>query len=142
MKSLGVDIPTLTQFCRTEGRVLLEAQAPLWHSSISRAQSRSLARAQRLAMAAITSRWHPSHSKQLQELALEPLDARRTRLCRRFAERTARRSRHQDMFPLGWGPDSDHQEDGEAALPGAPLQDGQLPSVSCALPGKMLDSNK
>ena len=100
MKALGVDIPTLTQFWRTEGRVHLEAQAPLWHSSLTVAQSRSLARAQRVAMAAITGRWHPSHSEQLQELALEPLDARRIRLCERFARRTATRSRHQDMFPL------------------------------------------
>ena len=100
MKALGVDIPTLTQFWRTEGPVHLEAQAPLWHSSLTVAQSRSLARAQRVAMAAITGRWHPSHSEQLQELALEPLDARRIRLCERFARRTATRSRHQDMFPL------------------------------------------
>ena len=100
MKALGVDIPTLTQFWRTEGRVHLEYQAPLWHSSLTLAQSRTLARAQRVAMAAITGRWHPSHSDQLTELALEPLDVRRTRLCRRFAERTATRSRHTDMFSL------------------------------------------
>ena len=100
MKSLGVDIPTLTQFWRTEGWVHLEAQAPLWHSSITLAQSRSLARAQRVDMAAITGRWHPSHLEQLQELALEPLDTRRIRLCRQFTERTATRSRHQDIFPL------------------------------------------
>ena len=100
MKNLGVDIPTLTQFWRTEGRVHLESQAPLWHSSLTVAQSRALARSQRVAMAAITGRWHPSHSEQLTELSLEPLNTRRTRLCRRFAGRTATRSRHQDMFPL------------------------------------------
>ena len=100
MKRLGVDTATLTQFWRTEGRVHLESQAPLWHSSLTLAQSRALARAQRVAMAAITGRWHPSHSEQLAELALEPLDARRTRLCRRFAERTATRSRHTDLFAL------------------------------------------
>ena len=100
MKSLGVDTATLTQFWRTEGRVHLESQAPLWHSSLTLAQSRALARAQRVAMAAITGRWHPSHSGQLAELALEPLDTRRIRLCRRFAERTATRSRHTDLFSL------------------------------------------
>ena len=104
MKALGVDIPTLTQFWRTEGRVHLESQAPLWHSSLTVAQARALARAQRVAMAAITGRWHPSHSQQIEELSLEPLDTRRTRLCRRFAERTATRSRHTNMFtPAGAG---------------------------------------
>ena len=100
MKHLGVDTATLTQFWRTEGRVHLEYQAPLWHSSLTLAQSRALARAQRVAMAAITGRWHPSHTEQLAELALEPLEARRTRICRRFAERTATRSRHMDLFSL------------------------------------------
>ena len=75
MKTLGVDTATLTQFWRTEGRVHLEYQAPLWHSSLTLAQSRALARAQRVAMAAITGRWHPSHTEQLAELALEPLEA-------------------------------------------------------------------
>ena len=103
MKTLGVDKATLTQFWRSEGRVHLEYQAPLWHSSITVAQSRALARAQRVAMAAITGRWHPSHSQQLVELSLEPLDTRRSRLCRRFAERTATRSRHTDIFSLAMG---------------------------------------
>jgi hypothetical protein len=49
-------------------------------------------------MAAITGQWHPSHSKQLEELSLEPLDTRRTRLCQRWAVRTATRSRHTDIF--------------------------------------------
>jgi hypothetical protein len=103
MKALGVDTATLTQFWRTEGRVHLEYQAPLWHSSITVAQSRALARAQRVAMAAITGRCHPSHTSQLEELALEPLDTRRTRLCERFAVRTATKSRHTDLFSLAAG---------------------------------------
>ena len=40
MKTLGVDTIKLTQFWRTEGRVHLEHQAPLWHSSLTVAQSR------------------------------------------------------------------------------------------------------
>ena len=70
------------------------------HSSLTLAQSRALARAQRVAMAAITERWHPSHWGQLAELALEPLDTRGIRLCHRFAERTATWSRHTDLFSL------------------------------------------
>ena len=68
--------------------------------SLTLAQSRALARAQRVTMAAITGRWHPSHSQQIEELSLEPLDTRRTRLCHRFAERTATQSRHTSMFTL------------------------------------------
>ena len=100
MKALGVDTATLTQFWQTEGRVHLEYQAPFWHSSITVAQSRALARAEQVVMAAITGRWHPSHTSQLEKLSLEPLDTRRTRLCQRFGARTATKSRHTDIFSL------------------------------------------
>jgi hypothetical protein len=97
MRELGVDTATLVQYWKAEGRVHLEFQAPVWHSGLTAAQSRSLDRAQRLAMVAIAG-WHPSHSEQLRELGLEPLPARRLRLAKRFARRTATRSRHTNLF--------------------------------------------
>ena len=97
MRELGVDTATLVQYWKAEGRVHLENQAPVWHSGLTTAQSRSLDRAQRLAMVAMAG-WHPSHSEQLRELGLEPLPARRLRLAKRFARRTATRSRHTDLF--------------------------------------------
>ena len=83
MNALGVDRATLTHFWRT--RVHLEYHAPLWHFSITMAQATDLARVHCVAMAAITGQWHPSHTGQLEELSLEPMDTRRTHLCRRFA---------------------------------------------------------
>jgi len=77
--------------------VHLEYQAPVWHSGLSAAQSRSLDRAQRLTMVGMAG-WHPSHSQQLRELGLEALPARWLRLAKRFARRTATRSRHTDLF--------------------------------------------
>ena len=100
MKSLGVSEATLVNFWKTEGRIQLEQNCPVWHSSISIAQSRSLARAQRVAMAAVTGRWAESHSQQLVDLGLEDLELRRAAICRTFALRTATNSRHQDMFTL------------------------------------------
>ena len=47
---------------------------------------------------AITGRWEASHTLQLQNLALERLSVRRENICKRFALRTARLSRHQDLF--------------------------------------------
>ena len=88
------------------------------------AQSRSLARAQRVAMAVITGQWHPSHSLQLAELSLQPLDTRRTRLCRRFAKQTATRSQHM-VLPGVDGRDRVNKEGGEGALQGAYLQVGR-----------------
>jgi hypothetical protein len=98
MRAMGVPQHTLVEYWKSEGRVLLEYGCPVWHSGLTAAQSHSLDRAQRVAMAAITGRWEPSHTRQLDELGLDRLSLRRIRLCERFAKRTATSSRHMDMF--------------------------------------------
>ena len=89
---------SLVAYWKAEGRVHLEMACLVWHPGLTQAQSRDLDRAQRVAIAAITGRWEPSHSRQLLESALEPLGTRRVKLCRTFAQRTAENSRHQDLF--------------------------------------------
>ena len=105
MKALGVDQTTLVTYWKAEGRVHLELACPVWSSSLTAAQSHDLERAQRMAMAAIAGRWEPSHSRQLIDLGLERLAPRRLRLCQVFAQRTAKDSRHMDLFtPSGARP--------------------------------------
>ena len=98
MKALGVDRRTLVQYWKSEGRVHLEMACPVWHSSLTVAQSRSLERSQRVAMAAMVGHWAPSLTDQLAELDLQRLSARRDSLCARFALATATKSRHKDIF--------------------------------------------
>ena len=100
-----MDQGSLVAYWKAEGRVHLELACPVWHSGLTNAQSRDLDRAQRVAMAAITGRWEPSHSRQLQDLGLEKLAARRTKLCgATFSKRTAEDSRHMDIFTLSGAP--------------------------------------
>ena len=98
MRAMGVPQLTLVQYWKSEGRVQLEYGCPVWHSGLTATQSHSLDRAQRVAMAAITGHWEPSHTRQLEDLGLERLSSRRTRLCEQFARRTATNSRHMDLF--------------------------------------------
>ena len=100
MRTLGVDKKTLVDYWRSEGRVHLEMAVPVWHSSLTLAQRRSLDRCQRVAMAAIVGHWAPSLTDQLAELGLERLGSRRDRLCARFAVATATKSRHKDIFKV------------------------------------------
>ena len=81
---MGVSEATMVDYWKCEGRVMLEYGCPVWHSGLTTAQSHSLDRAQRVAMAAITGKWEPSHTRQLAELGLEQLSARRTRICKTF----------------------------------------------------------
>ena len=53
MKALGVDVKTLVEFWKSEGRIHMEMGCPVWHSSLTLAQERLLERCQRVAMAAI-----------------------------------------------------------------------------------------
>ena len=100
MRALGVDKWTLVEYWKTEGRVHLEMACPVWHSSLTLAQARSLERCQRVAMAAIVGHWAPSLTDQLQDLGLERLESRRVQICKRFAHTTATKSRHKDIFTV------------------------------------------
>ena len=111
MRSLGVDQATLVTYWKAEGRVHLELACPVWSSSLKAAQSQDLERAQWMALAAIAGRWEPSHSCQLLDLGLERLAPRRLRHCKVRAQRTAKESRHRDLFiPSGPGPGPDLQD--------------------------------
>ena len=76
----------------------MEQNCAVWHSGLTSAQSQALARAQRVAMEAITGRWEPSHSLKLEDLQLKRLKPSREKLNRTFAKRTAEDSRHMDIF--------------------------------------------
>ena len=97
LKSLGVDQATIVEYWKSEGRVHLEMACPVWHSGLTVAQSKSLERVQKVAMAAITA-WGSSYSQQLLDLNLERLSVRREMLCKHFAHKTAKKSRHTYLF--------------------------------------------
>jgi len=99
MKQLKVDERTITNYWKAEGRVHLEASAPLWAGGITVSQARLIQRVQRRAVAAITGGSREEYAASCLRLGLEPdLSVRRLRLCRKFATRTATKSRHQDLF--------------------------------------------
>ena len=99
MKQLGIDEPSITNYWRSEGLVHLENCAPVWSGGLTKGQERALQTVARRAVAAITGRTREDYADSCRRLGLEPdLAARRLQLCRRFALRTATRSRHQDLF--------------------------------------------
>jgi hypothetical protein len=99
MKQLGVDETTITTYWKSEGRCHLEFGVPVWNGAITRGQQRDLQRVQRRAVAAITGCGREDYTASCRRLGLEPdLGQRRLRLCRTFARRTAKNSRHKNLF--------------------------------------------
>ena len=78
--------------------MLLEYGCLVWHSGLTATQSHSLDRAQKVALATIVVCWKSSHTLYLEQLGLERLAPRRTKLCKRFAHLIATNSRNTNMF--------------------------------------------
>ena len=98
LKQLGVDDQTIANYWKSEGRVHLENCVPVWAGGLSVAQERDLQRVQVRAVAAITG-GREEYTAACRRLGLEPdLGKRRLKLCQVFAQKTATKSRHQDLF--------------------------------------------
>ena len=101
MKKLGVDEATIACFWKAEGLCHLEYCSPVWSGALTKQQKQDLARVHRRAVAAITgfSTKGEEFVANCQRLGLEnDLSARRLRLAKKFAKRTAENSRHMDLF--------------------------------------------
>ena len=97
MKKMGLDEQTICNFWKAEGRVHLEPASSVWTSGLTVQQSRKLQRVQNRAVAAFSDkREDPTISAH--RLNLEPLETRRQKLALKFAQRTVKKSRHNDMF--------------------------------------------
>ena len=97
MKKMGLDGQSICNFWKAEGRVHLEPASAVWTSGLTVQQSRKLQRVQNRAVAAFSDKREDPKISALR-LKLEPLDARRQKLALKFAQKTVKTSRHNDMF--------------------------------------------
>ena len=101
MKNLGLSTETLLEYYKKEIRVHLELAVPVWHSGLTIKLSADIERVQRIAVGIMLGSIPYTHACEL--LGLEPLSTRRIGLCKRFAFKTSRNSRHSDLFQLKSG---------------------------------------
>ena len=98
-KSLGASTLQLLQVYLTRVRSTLEFAAPVFHSGLTKEQSRKIEMCQKKALAIIMGNRYTSYTFALQHLNLERLETRRENLCLSFAEMCTRNPKHQAMFP-------------------------------------------
>ena len=83
LKWLGADKATLLESYNKFVRSLMETSAPLWHSSLTSAETDTIERVQKVAFVVLSS--SSSYKTKLLSLGEKTLKERRLELCRRFA---------------------------------------------------------
>ena len=98
MKALHLDPDFIFDVYIKEVRPILELAAPVWHSSLTKAQSQAIERVQKVALSIILGEPHTNYELACSIFCAEPLDSRRDGLCLQFAKKTSSKSRHTDLF--------------------------------------------
>ena len=102
MKVLDVEPSIICDVYVKEIISLLELAVPAWHSGLTKKQSADIERVQKVAVKVILSDCNNGISDLTYDMAmavltLEPLKARRDKLCVTFAKKSLK-SKHSDMF--------------------------------------------
>ena len=98
-KNLGGSTEQLLTVYQTRVRSTLEFAAPVFHSGLTKDQSRQIEMVQKKALAIILGRNYNSYEHALSNLNLDRLDTRRTTLAYNFALKCAKSHQHKSMFP-------------------------------------------
>ena len=102
-KLYSFDVPTLdlVHIYTLYVRSVLEFNCCVWHHSLNEDQRNEIERVQRVACKIILKQNYISYEKALKDLGLDTLDDRRTKLCKRFAQKCVKGpTQISDMFPL------------------------------------------
>ena len=99
-KSLGGSQDQLLKVFQSRVRSTLEFAAAVFHSGLTKDQSRQLESIQKKAFAVILGNQYQNYESALSVLDQERLDQRRLHLCLKFAEKCTQSDKHRSMFPL------------------------------------------
>ena len=87
LKKYQLDIFKIFDVYTKEVRSILEYAVPVWHSGITRCESRQIENVQRAAFKIILGESYISYEVACTLLGVEPLELRRTQLCLKFAKK-------------------------------------------------------
>ena len=98
LKNLGLNLSSLVKVFTTQVRSVLEFGAVTWHPMLTTANSKSIERVQKSALAIILSPNYKSYDEALALTKLERLDNRRAKLSLSFAKKAAKHPEHSSWF--------------------------------------------
>ena len=87
-------------------RSKLEQSAAVWHSSLTKKDSKDLERVQKAALRVILGDRYRNYEEALKIIKIDSLEERRQKICLKFAQQCLRNEKLRDMFPKS---QSDHK---------------------------------
>ena len=96
---MGGTTDQLLRVFQSRIRSTLEFASPVFHSGLTKEQSRKIESVQKKAFALILGKNYSNYESALTDLNQERLDMRRVSLCLKFAIKCTQSTKHKDMFP-------------------------------------------
>ena len=87
MVKLDLDVLTMYDVYTKEVRSILELAVPVWHSGLTKTQSKDIERIQRISFQIILGPKYTNYTQACQYLSAQTLQERRVKLCLKFARK-------------------------------------------------------
>ena len=100
LKKLGATEKELKDVYIKQIRIILEYAVPVWNSSITKIENTDIERVQKVALHVILGMNYTNYPLALEKLELETLEARREKLCMKFAIKSSKNIKHKNWFKL------------------------------------------
>ena len=98
LKNLGACDDDLLNVYTKQIRSVLELAVPVWQSGLKQAQKLEIERVQKSALHIVLGKGYVSYKQALKTLNFESLEARRLKLCLKFAKKAERHDKHKQWF--------------------------------------------
>ena len=105
-KKFTNNVEDLKKIYMLQVRSKLEQSAVVWHSSLTKRDSKDLERVQKAALRVILGDRYRNYAEALNIIKIDSLEERRQKICLKFAQHCLRNEKLRDMFPRNM---SDHK---------------------------------
>ena len=98
LKGMGATLEDLKDIYIKQVRSVLELAVPAWNAAITQTEMKDIERVQKTALHIILGESYQSYRNALEIVGLESLDARRHKLCLKFAKKSVDHPKHKTWF--------------------------------------------
>ena len=98
LKGMGTTVPDMKDVYTKQVRSVLELAVPAWNGALTQCDSKHIERVQKTAVHIMLGGSYSNYETALEVVGLEPLHARRVKLCLKFARKASKDPKHKNWF--------------------------------------------